>query len=143
MIESVYTIRRTKPLKDISLRDFIDEGWESQQKYADASGIKGPYNVIPTADRYQLIVNNLGHLMEEVIEARREVVRRPWKKDEKGCLDSKEKRAAFIEEMFDVLLFFRATLAYAGVSGEDFVEAAFDKLSYNSTREDHKTNAAK
>lgn len=127
-------------MDDISLKKFIDDGWDSQQEYAEASGIKGPYNIMLDPERYQHIINNLGHLMEEVIEARREVVRRPWKKNELGCLDSNEKRAAFIEEMFDVLLFFRSTLAYAGIPGEEFVAAAAAKLNYNKTREDHKTN---
>ena len=130
-------------MPSIDLQDFIDRGWDSQQEYAEASGILGPYDILSKDIRYQHIINNLGHLMEEVIEARREVVRRPWKKNEVGCLDNVEKRKAFIEEMFDVLLFFRATLAYAGISGEEFVEVAHAKLNYNSTREDHKTNAAK
>jgi hypothetical protein len=127
---------------DISLKEFIEDGWKSQQSYAEAAGIYGPYDIMAKPTQYQMIINNLGHMMEEVVEARREVVRRPWKVEEVGCLDNAEKRSAFIEEMFDVLLFFRATLAYAGISGDEFVEVAAAKLHYNSIREDHKTNVA-
>lgn len=127
-------------MKDISLKEFIEDGWKSQQEYAAAAGIIGPYDLASKAERYQMIINNIGHMIEEIVEARREVVRRPWKVNEVGCLDSEEKRDAFIEEMFDVLLFFRATLAYAGISGEEFIAAAVKKLKYNSEREDHSVN---
>lgn len=141
MIVSVVKIRSLRTyMANIDLKDFIDQGWDSQQEYAKASGILGPYDSMSKADRYQHIINNLGHFIEEVVEARREVVRRPWKTNEVGCLDSADKRKAFIKEMLDTLLFFRATLAYAGVTGEEFVEVALEKLDYNSTREDHKTN---
>jgi hypothetical protein len=127
-------------IKDIGLIDFIDRGLIAQQKYAAASGIFGPDDVMPKAERYRMIIDNLGHMMEEVIEARRNVVRRPWKRGEVGCLDTPEKRQEFIEEMFDVLLFFRATLAYAQISGEEFCDAAYRKLEYNDKRKDHRVN---
>ena len=125
---------------DISLKDFINEGIIAQQKYAEASDIPGPLDGMIKGVRYSYIIDNLGHMMEEVIEARREVVRRPWKKGELGCLDNEEKRTAFIEEMFDTMLFLRATLAYANVTGEEFCKVAYDKMNYNDNREDHKTN---
>lgn len=124
----------------MDLKEFIDDGWHTQQRYAEASGVFGPFDFVSKPERYQAIINNLGHMLEETIEARREVARRPWKKDEIGCLDSEEKRLAFIEEMFDVLLFFRATLAYAGVSGEDFEKVAIAKSNFNENRPDHKIN---
>lgn len=122
------------------LKDFINDGWDAQQNYAESSGIAGPYDLISNSDRYQAILNNIGHMIEEVVEARREVKRRPWKKNETGCLDDQLKREAFVEEMFDVLLFFRATLAYAQVSGEEFERIAQKKLNFNESRPDHKIN---
>lgn len=124
----------------MDLKEFINDGWDAQQLYAEASGIFGPYDQVSNEKRYQAILNNLGHMIEETVEARREVKRRPWKKNELGCLDDPFKREAFVEEMFDVLLFFRATLAYAQVSGEEFERIAQTKLNYNKNRSDHKTN---
>lgn len=128
---------------DISLKRFINEGVKAQSKYAASSGIFAPTDAMPTAERYRMIVDNIGHMMEEVVEARREVVRRPWKKGEIGCLDTLEKREAFVEEMFDILLFFRATLAYAQISGEEFCEIAYKKMRYNEKRKDHLNNVNK
>lgn len=140
MVERIMQINSTY---DISLKRFINEGVTAQSKYAASSGIFGPTDAMPTVERYRMIIDNLGHMMEEVIEARREVARRPWKKGEIGCLDTIEKREAFIEEMFDVLLFFRATLAYAQVPGEEFCEIAYKKMNYNDQRKDHLTNVSK
>jgi hypothetical protein len=55
-------------------------------------------------------------------------------------LDSEKLRKEFIAEMFDQLLFHRAILAYAGVSGEEFAEIAAKKMEYNKVRPDHITN---
>ena len=118
--------------------DFLESGFPSQQKYAEAAGLDGPLDNIDPEYRYARTVEYLSHMIEEVVEARMECVRRPWKKDEQGFLDSDEKRIAFIAEMFDVLLFFRATLAYAGILPTEFLEVANEKLNYNSTRSDHK-----
>lgn len=127
-------------IQDIGLINFINNGVAAQQKYAASSGIFGPNDAMPKSERYRMIIDNIGHMTEEIIEARRNVVRRPWKRGEIGCLDIPEKREEFIEEMFDVLLFFRATLAYAEISGEEFCEIAWEKLDYNNKRKDHLTN---
>jgi hypothetical protein len=42
--------------------------------------------------------------------------------------------------MFDSLLFHRAVLAYAGISPEEFLDAARKKLKYNDQRKDHNVN---
>jgi hypothetical protein len=42
--------------------------------------------------------------------------------------------------MYDVLLFHRATLAYAGVTGEEFARIAAEKQAYNQVRPDHAIN---
>jgi len=127
-------------IQDIGLINFINNGVTAQQKYAASSGIFGPSDAMPKSERYRMIIDNIGHMTEEIIEARRNVVRRPWKRGEIGCLDTPKKRQEFIEEMFDVLLFFRATLAYAEISGEEFCEIAWEKLDYNNKRKDHLTN---
>lgn len=123
---------------NMNLRDFIDDGVTMQQKIANTGCMPSPLDDMSKEERYQMINNNLFHACEELIEARREIVRRPWKKEEQGCLDNEVKRKAFIEEVFDVILFLRASLAYAEVSGEEFCEVALSKLEYNATRTDHK-----
>jgi hypothetical protein len=79
-------------------------------------------------------------MIEEIIEARVYVPRRSWKTDEPSFLDNEELRKEFIAECFDVLLFHRAVLAFAGITGEEFAEAASAKMAYNNKRKDHKTN---
>lgn len=127
-------------VNDISLAEFINDGVISQENFAKAAGIPSPLDLMSREERYQQILNNLFHATEELIEARREVARRPWKRGEIGCLDTEEKRTAFAEELFDVMLFIRATLAYAGINGNEFCKIAISKLNYNESRQDHKTN---
>jgi len=136
---------------------FIDEGYDSQQKYADKIGEMGPKelaeidkmremglpeNIHATAHRYRKMIEHFGHLTEESIEARVYVPRRSWKNKERSFLDSDEMRKEFLAEMYDVLLFHRAILAYAGVSGEEFVAVAAEKQAYNKTRKDHNINGS-
>ena len=82
----------------------------------------------------------MGHLIEEVIEARVWCPRRSWKTAERSFLDSSENRKEFIAEMADQLLFHRAILAYAGISGEEFAKVAIEKFAYNTKRKDHNIN---
>jgi hypothetical protein len=137
---------------------FINEGFEAQQKYADKVEEAGPidlknldsdilsdpknrkiyFNVIST--RYAKIIEHFGHLIEEAIEARVYVPRRSWKNNEPSYMDNPELRKEFIAEMYDILLFHRAILAYAGVSGEEFAEIAAQKQAYNQVRPDHNVN---
>jgi hypothetical protein len=51
-------------------------------------------------------------------------------------------RKEFIAELYDILLFHRAILAYAGISGEEFVRVAAEKQAYNQTRKDHNINGS-
>lgn len=135
---------------------FIDEGYDSQQKYAEKIGELGPknlaemdnlqdlglsQNIEATSFRYRKIIEHFGHLMEEAIEARVYVPRRSWKTSEPSYLDNEKLRKEFIAELFDVLLFHRAILAYAGVTGEEFARVAAEKLEYNSKRPDHNVNS--
>ena len=55
-------------------------------------------------------------------------------------MDNKELREEFVAEMFDILLFHRAALAYAGIDGKEFAEIAEKKMNYNSKRKDHNIN---
>ena len=136
---------------------FIDEGYSSQQKYAEKIGEMGPKelaeidkmrdlgvpeNIHATAFRYSKIIEHFGHLIEEAIEARVYVPRRSWKNKERSFLDSDEMRKEFLAEMYDILLFHRAILAYAGVTGAEFTEVAAEKQAYNQTRKDHNINGS-
>lgn len=119
---------------------FINEGPEAQDKFANAAGLP-LIKDMTREERYQMIVNMLAHASEELNgEVRAHVVRRPWKVGEQGCLDTGLHKQMFMDELFDVLLFIRGALAYAGFTGEEFVAIAEQKLHYNSVREDHKTN---
>ena len=125
---------------DFDYAKFVDEGWDSQQKYASAAGILGPLDELSREARHAKVIEHLGHLIEETIEARVYVPRRTWKTAEPSFLDNEKLRKEFVAEMFDILLFHRAVLAYAGVTGEEFAQAAAEKLAYNSKRKDHITN---
>lgn len=120
---------------------FVDEGFESQQTYANAAGVPGPLDGdLSERDRYAKVIEHMGHLVEELIEARVYVPRRSWKNSEPSYLHDPKLREEFVAELFDILLFHRAILAYAGVTGEEFARAAAAKMNYNSTRPDHNTN---
>jgi hypothetical protein len=139
---------------------FINEGYDSQQKYAEKADEYGPRqfqqldylveaglgagtsaieaDMLPK--RYAKIIEHFGHLIEESIEARVYVPRRSWKNGERSYLDSPELRKEFVAELYDILLFHRAILAYAGVTGEEFAEIAAEKQAYNKVRKDHNVN---
>ena len=139
---------------------FVNEGFASQSKYGKKAG--DPYTPDDLARidhlvavggtetetffedaigfRYDKIIEHFGHLLEESVEARVYVPRRSWKNNEPSFLDSPELRKEFVAELFDILLFHRAILAYAGISGEEFLEAARAKMKYNAVRPDHNVN---
>jgi hypothetical protein len=120
---------------------FINEGFTAQQKYAKKAGEPGPLDPdLSLKDRYAKIIEHFGHLSEEMIEARVYIPRRSWKNGERSYLDSHELRREFVAEMYDITLFFRAILAYAGVTGEEFAEIAAEKQAYNQVRPDHAIN---
>ena len=134
---------------------FINEGFDSQQKYASKVGEMGrnelmeidnladlgvPENLEATAFRYRKMIEHFGHMMEEMIEARVYVPRRSWKNGERSFRDNDELRREFVAEMYDILLFHRAILAYAGVTGEEFAQIATEKQAYNQVRPDHNVN---
>lgn len=119
---------------------FVNEGYQSQQKYASKVGHPGPLDDLEPTQRYAKVIEHFGHLIEEAIEARVYVPRRSWKNGERSYLDSSEMRREFIAEMYDILLFHRAILAYAGVTGEEFAEIAAQKQAYNQVRPDHNVN---
>ena len=136
--------------------EFVNDGFESQQKYALKIGAVGPIDLFDKENaggkglgklsddelkyRYAKVIEHFGHLIEEAIEARVYVPRRSWKNNEPSYLDEPRLRREFIAEMFDILLFHRAILAYAGITGEEFVEVALEKYAYNQTRKDHNIN---
>ena len=119
---------------------FVNEGYTSQQKYAEAAGQLGPLDLLEPKDRFTKVIEHMGHMMEEMVEARVYVPRRSWKNNEPSYLDNQQLRKEFVAELFDILLFHRAILAYAGVSGEEFAAAAAAKMGYNAKRPDHNVN---
>ena len=139
---------------------FIDEGFDAQTKYAEKVGEHWTPNELKRVDelvelagnpkmafvpgaykaRYAKIIEHFGHLTEESIEARVYVPRRSWKNEEPSFLDNGDLREEFVAELFDILLFHRAILAYAGITGEEFAAAAAKKMKYNSVRPDHNVN---
>jgi hypothetical protein len=121
---------------------FIDDGYASQQKYARAADQLGPYDYMTPKERYAKVIEHMGHLIEETIEARVYVPRRSWKNNEPSYMDSPQLREEFIAEMFDILLFHRAALAYAGITGEEFAKISEKKMNYNSKRKDHNINGS-
>ena len=139
---------------------FVDEGFSAQSKYAKKAGehwtpdelrrvdklieVAGTPELAFTSEaykaRYAKIIEHFGHLTEESIEARVYVPRRSWKNEEVSYLESPELREEFVAELFDILLFHRAILAYAGITGEEFARVAAKKMNYNSVRPDHNVN---
>ena len=140
---------------------FIDEGYAAQTKYDKAAGSKWTPEELLRVDtlrslggdetseffkdaldaRYAKIIEMFGHMNEEMIEARVYVPRRSWKNEEVSFLDNDELRKEFVAELFDCTLFFRAICAYAGISGEELLNAARAKMDYNSKRPDHNVNS--
>jgi hypothetical protein len=120
---------------------FVNEGFVSQQKYAEAAGQLGPLDLLKPKDRYAKIIEHMGHLSEELVEARVYVPRRSWKNGEVSYLNNPKLREEFVAECFDVLLFHRSVLAFAGITGEEFAKVAAAKMGYNATRPDHNINS--
>ena len=138
---------------------FIEEGYAQQSKYDKKAGFKYTADELKRIDalvkvggkdlvfydevmshRYQMVTDYMAHMIEEIHEARAYVPRRTWKNEEVSFLDDEDKRREFVAEMFDILLFHRAVLAYAGVTPEEFLDAARKKLKYNDQRKDHNIN---
>ena len=139
---------------------FVDEGFAAQTKYDKAAGSKWTPEELLRVDalrkvggdetteffkdaldaRYAKIIEMMGHLTEEMIEARVYVPRRSWKNNEPSFLDNDDLRSEFVAEVFDVLLFHRAICAYAGITGTELLQAARAKMKYNSHRKDHNVN---
>ena len=134
---------------------FVNDGFAAQQKYSSKVGELGPNDLLAIdkmtelglashADglsfRYRKMIEHFGHMTEEMIEARVYVPRRSWKNGERSFMDDSDLRKEFIAEMYDILLFHRAILAYGGITGEEFAEIAAEKQAYNQVRPDHNVN---
>lgn len=122
----------------INFTKFLEEGILAQQKYAEKAGVKGPLDDLTNQERYIKVIEMLGHAIEECVETRMLVPRRSWKTFEHGYLDDESLKREFCFEITDILLFIRATLAYSGISIEEFEEHFNKKLDYNKVRKDHK-----
>ncbi|MDX1371623.1 MAG: hypothetical protein R3321_04095 [Nitrososphaeraceae archaeon] len=122
---------------------FLKDRIDAQQEYAEAAGIVGPKDPMTNDTRHKKVIEFLGHLVEEVHEARALVPRRSWKTTERSFLEDQSLYDAFIAEMYDLLLFHGATLAYAGVDPDYFYEIVKRKNQYNAQRTDHNKNLPK
>lgn len=122
----------------IDFTEFLSDGITSQQEYATKGGRPGPLDDLTKSERYKFVIEHIGHLIEEAIETRMLVPRRSWKKHENGYLDDDSLRREFCMELTDILLFFRAIIAYSGISVSEFEKFFNEKLDYNKIRTDHK-----
>lgn len=122
----------------INFTQFLEEGIWSQQEYAKKARVLGPIDELTDGERYSKVLEHIGHLIEEAIETRMLVPRRSWKKNEIGYLETEELRKEFCYELTDILLFFRAIVAYSGISPKEFEDNFREKLDYNKVRKDHK-----
>jgi len=135
---------------------WIEEGYAQQSKYDAKAGFMYTADELKRVDkmvgiagtdlafydeamkhRYMMVRDYMAHMIEEIHEARAYVPRRTWKNEEVSFLDDSDKRGEFCAEMLDILLFHRAVLAYAGISPEEFLDAARKKMKDNSQRKDH------
>lgn len=122
----------------INLTEFIKEGITAQQQYASIGNVPGPLDPLTKEVREKMVLEYISHLIEEAVEARMLVPRRFWKIKEPSFLDNSEHTKEFCYELTDILLFFRAIVAYSGISVEEFEKHFNAKLGYNLVREDHK-----
>jgi len=131
---------------DFDFSKFIDDQVPLQHKYECAAfeyaGNLKPLSEYSDGERYERVIEYMGHLIEEVVEARMLVKRRRWKGDrEQGFLENPQMGQKFREELADIQVIFAAVCAYAGVTGEEITQALTNKIGYNSTREDHVINS--
>lgn len=116
---------------------FLKSGFSYQDNIDKASGLRG-LSELSKDDRYRRVLDMIGHLNEEISgEVRSHIKRRNWRKDEKGFLDDPDIFDDYLEELVDVLLFYRAILVYSDIKPCRFVEALNRKINKNSKREDH------
>lgn len=121
-------------------KQFLDEGWLVQHKYSEVTGCLSPFADLTNDQRYEVIIELIGHLIEEVVEARMICKRRPWKVDETGFLTDIGGREEFSKEIYDILVYIRCILCYAGITSDEFLTYLTKKQEFNETREDHLTN---
>jgi hypothetical protein len=139
-------MKTRRPLSpDFNFSQFIDDQVPLQEKYeassSQSSGHVEPISSYSDGERYERVIEYMGHLVEEVVEARMLVKRRRWKGDrEKGFLEDPQMGQKFREELADIQVIFAAVCAYAGVTGSEITQALADKIGYNSVREDHVVN---
>lgn len=84
-----------------------------------------------------LILEYIGHTIEELIEVRMEIPDRKFWSSSRKQMD----REAVLEELIDALLLLCGTFAVSGFSPEDVEQALEYKLQKNATRKDHKGNS--
>ena len=86
----------------------------------------------------KIVLENLDHAIEEVVEARREIhVRKQWNPKKMDRAMTREERFKCAEEIIDVMFFLFTSLIYLGLSYGDIQDVLRDKMNYNETREDH------
>lgn len=117
-----------------ALRIFLAERVTNAAKY----GVD--LDSLTPAQRHQIIIDCVGHVLEEMVEFRMCVPRKPWKSNEPCPITNPEQRALALAEFADVLLLLGNCALYAGFSAEDIEKAITDKIAYNDQRLDHSKN---
>lgn len=88
--------------------------------------------------RDKIVLENLDHAIEEIVEARREIhIRKEWNPDKANKPMTGEEQSKCSEEIIDVLHFLMTSLIYLGNSYEDICHVLEDKMLTNDNRPDH------
>lgn len=86
----------------------------------------------------KIVLENLDHAIEEIVEARREIhVRKDWNPDKATRPMTGPEQAQCSEEIIDVLHFLMTSLIYLGNSYDDICTILTDKMATNDARPDH------
>lgn len=90
------------------------------------------------AQRQELIITTIGHILEEVIEFRQHWPRRAWRNDEISPFVDDEKYHSALIEFIDIILLLGNVAKYAKYDSEIIENAIEEKRRYNEKRLDHK-----
>ena len=117
----------------MKLEKLIERAYDTQEQYAQGLGPE----CCDAQTRYQKVIEMMGHMQEEIIEARQYVPRRDWRTAEKSFMDDERTWNEYVEELADVMLFLLATVAWSNISPEQFCNALREKRLKNVKRVDH------
>lgn len=96
-------------------------------------------DTVTDVGRDHIVLENLDHAIEEIVEARREIhVRKSWNPNKADLHMSGEEREKCTEEIIDVLHFLFTACIYLDNAFKDIEDALEKKMAINNVREDHK-----